>query len=335
VPALLIFCSLYILQGMAIIEPNALGSMVYQAGHPFEDYGQTTYHWQQPLWLLWAYVAGATTPKAYILWCALLAILAGAGAIYGAWRCWGRQWGMLVLVSPMIYTLTTWVGLEDPLVVFCTMLALWSSNPFLFALVGLVGMMTHPVAVIAPAMVIWLRCRNTGSDELPEGALIWWILGLVIGGVCLLSVVPDEMLAGGRWAMITQRSLWEWVTLSILQAPLALYSMAFALWVPLGWAVYRYWIESPRFYTAFVVCLALSALLTTFTLDTSRVLALLTWAPILLALRRAWVIAAAPAGWDHGYLACLVWTGWLGIWAPRLGIWEGVVRTVPFLEWLR
>lgn len=322
--------------GVGFIPSGALESMATQAAHPFVDYGQPTYHWQQPLWLLWASWAGITTVTGYQWWSAgwaLWAVLVACGA---AWMAWGRLWAVLVLVSPISYILTTWIGLEDPLIVVCTAAVLWGGGPVMMAGAGLLGALTHPIAVIAPAMVLVLRRRNRGGDAVTVEEMVWWGMGTVVGGIICMAAVPPDIMAEGRWARAADRSLWEWAVLSSQQLPVALYGMAFGVWVPLVWAVRGYWLESMKFFNAFAVCMVIALALTMVTLDTSRVLALLTWAPILLALRRAERIASAgPSGWDHAYLACLVWTGWLGILAPRVCIWSGRGMMIPFLEWLR
>ena len=323
-----------LLWGAVYLSSSAIESLALQVAHPFEDFGLQTYHWECPLWLLTASWMGANTPQAYRLWSELMAGSAVVLTVFLAHRRWGPLWGRMVVVSPITYVLMTWVGLEDPFTVMVTALCLWGEAGWELALAGFLGAMNHQAAAIAGSFVIVLRMLMWKDyDGLPSWIAAWWPAGVVTGLVANMLIGP---LDGTRLGYIWAHPLGYWLDMSAQQFPMFLYTAAFALWVPAVWVVWRYFAEAPRFYAAFLTAAVVSLGLTLFTLDSTRVFALLMWAPLLLALRKGEIISKYwGSGRDQLYRDALWATSWAGILVPRFCIGSGTVMCLYFLEVLR
>lgn len=321
--------------GWCYIPDGALEQMAWQAADPWLDIGQNTCHQERPLWLLLCGWLGANTVPGYSLFSGMVNVLAVCVAAGGAWWAWGRRWALLVLVSPISYVLTTWVGLEDGLTVILTSVMMWATPLPVIALVAALAAMTHPAAMLAGLAILLLRRQWNG--RVPVGSwlpIMAWGLGTILGTSIALSLAPAGFVADTRLGQIMGKTPLAWLIISTNNLPMALWSFAFVLWVPLVWAVWRYWVLAPRFYTLVLLYAGLALEITACTLDTTRVFALLMWGPMLLALRRAEELAVLP-GPDEQYRWCLCACGWVGILVPHVAVWSGRVISIPFAEVLR
>lgn len=330
-----IFLASLLLWGASTIPGAALASMAQQAAHPWQDWGQATYHWETPLWLLLCGWVGATTVPAYTAFSAAVNVLAVLVACGLAWRAWGRLGALLVLAHPITYVLLTWIGLEDGLLVMCTAVLVWCWSPWALGFAAGVGVLVHPAWAFIWFGVGTLRVLTENFGR-PHAVGVG--IGLIAGILTKALLTPAGFHVADRLAFILARPALEWLTLSGTYLPLALYSFGFALWVPLVLAVRLLWLERRAYCVVLVGYLVGCAVLTAFTLDTTRVFALLTWGPVLHGLWVGMQTVRATSWGDLRYwnTEAATWAAaYFGFLAPRLCVWAGQVKVIPWLEWVR
>ncbi len=102
--------------------------------------------------------------------------------------------------------------------------------------------------------------------------------------------------------------------------------LGFAVWIPLVVMWWYYYRENPRLFTAYGICLCLFFAVTFFCKDTTRVFALLSWAPTIHMLIYTWRLASQEQDKRaHEFRSTLVFAGLFGWLVPHLFVWDGAI----------
>jgi hypothetical protein len=298
-------------------QVDALAEM---AARPFEFHYEGNYYQEAPLFLILAHTVGAVTRRKYLLFCLAMIATAHASVLGLAVRKLGKPRGvtaaLLFLAHPVTYILHTWIGMFDPLTVACTAVLLFARGVVPVLLAAVVATMNHPsTAFIVPAlMAIRLldRPRNATPASLAAG------LGGVVAGKVFLALTqrlyPFPVYT--RWHYFRDVPFHHWLVVNFSYFSLAVYSFAFALWAPLTAAILARHATARRLTVAFVVSIAGLYGVTFLTLDTTRVFAILTWAPTL------YYLSSSERDPTPGLGRLIRWTALLGWLAPHLFVWD-------------
>ena len=243
---------------------------------------------------------------------------------------------LLLLAHPISYILLTWIGMLDAITVLCTAVALFSRSRVLIVAAATIGFCNHPaVALTIPAVQV-LR-RFSEPDRKSLSYIITAALGIGTGFVCLHFLRASLHIDGlFRLQFILGKPLTEWMALNLKSFPSALYSFHFALWIPVLAMIVVFFRRNPKYYTAWLAVLLASWCIAFFTVDTTRVFALLTWAPTLHALLYTWRVRPDPAARGEKFFrvslaSCAVF-GWL---APHFCVVNGVLYSPWFGQFVK
>jgi len=122
-----------------------------------------------------------------------------------------------------------------------------------------------------------------------------------------------------------------WVRINVTHFPLVLYSMCFALWIPVILMIVLFFKNNRRFYGFYLLVMVGCWCITLVTKDTTRVFALLSWGPTLYCLMHTWRSEGTISAKVGAFRASIVTCALLGWCMPRLFVWEGKVYA-PGLE---
>jgi hypothetical protein len=336
VPIALLAASVLV-NGLSMITPGVLRDVVQLS----RDFGSSpvmrTYHGETPLFYAVAHLLGAVTIPRYLAFCALVTF---AGfAVF--WRLSRRAldstdatlaFGLFV-AHPITYVLQTWIGLGDSLAVACTAVLLVAANPLVLATAAGLGAATHPTVLLSGTALLLLRGASAPA-HLARSAVAIGIAGLVVGriGCALLpSLIGYE--AGSRWQYVNDVSLGQWVIMNAANLPLVLYSLGLALWLPIVGLLVHSAEKRQRVFALYAAWLVCSYAIVFFTKDTSRVYALLTWAPTIHCLMHGWRLSALETTVRASvFRVALVLTAGFGWCVPHLWTGGGVIAAPWFFD---
>jgi len=330
-----IFALHLIWNGVSTIPSVVLQWMVWMVTHPFADYGLSNYRYQTPFWLLFANAVGATSTTSYLVLCILTNIV----ALLTVWWLGTRKWGalavLLFLAHPISYILWTWIGLEDAVTVICTAVLLFVSSRWLILGAVVLGTLNHPAMIFLMPSVLGLR-HLSEPEAVSRQTLVFGAAGVGLGTLACFGVQSQldfELQTRLDYLLGMPFDYWRQINLSHL--PLVLYSFGFALWIPLVWCVRSYFFAGRRYFLFFLGCMMTFYGITFFSRDTTRIFALLSWAPMLHCLLSGSRLRLREGQQADAYFGqALFLTAILGWLAPHFFLWNGQVRILPFLKWM-
>ena len=323
--------------GLAIITPGALLELVDLARDLGASPTMRTYHGEAPLFFAIAHLVGAVTIPRYLAFCVLTNLAAFAVFMLAARRAVGRTeatlaFGLLV-AHPITYTLQTWIGLGDGLAVACTAVLLFARTPLVLAMAAVVGASSHPSVLFGGVALLFLRAASA-PVSLSWPAVVAGVAGLLIGRIgCALLPPLIGYEVGSRWQYISEVSLTQWAIMNAKNWSIVLYSLGFAVWLPVL-ALFAYAIETRRrVFALFGIWLVCSYAIAFFTKDTSRVYAMLTWGPTVHCLLYGWTLSATQATpRESMFRISVVLTASFGWCVPHLWTGGGVIAAPWLLD---
>jgi hypothetical protein len=317
---------------------HVLTSEFKNAKNPFAFNGSGNYLQEAPLYFILAHWVGATTPQKYLLFCGAAILLAHAIFLILAVRTLGREDGILAsllfVAHPITYILNTWIGMVDPLTVICTTVVLFARGIFPVLIASALSTFNHPSTTFIVPSVLLLRFVATSRDATVP-MLVAGGTGIVIGKFLCRSVwMMYTFPVYTRWDFFVEIPWKHWLKVNFSHFSIAVYSFAFALWIPLVIAIASGYNNSKKF----IVCYAIVILglygVTFLTLDTTRVFAVLSWAPTLYMLI-SFLREPSPGPRPFPNIGALVrWCALLGWLAPHLFVWDGRVYSAGLTEML-
>jgi hypothetical protein len=307
--------------------------------HPFAYHGRQVYYQESPLYFLIAHVLGATTPRRYLLLCIVAAGVVPILFLRLSVKAFGKEKGLvaglLFLAHPIRYVLNTWLGMVDPLTVACTTVFLFTSRELPAGIAMACSTFNHPGSLfILPSLF---------SLDLVSGmtrAKLWkyaaGFLGVLFGmGLCRWIQTLYAFTVYTRWDYFQEIPPRHWLIINFSYLPQAIYSFAFALWVPLVVGLLWNFRGAARVWMVYGIVMFGLYGVTFFTVDTTRVFAILSWAPTFWMLLRWYEAPSSKECVTGDYGALLRWFALLGWLAPHLYLWDGVVYSPGVPDILR
>lgn len=287
----------------------------------------STYHGETPLFFLLAHALGATTLPRYLVFCGCIVIVVYS-LVYNYANRRKSPPAMLCLLlfasHPIAYILQTWFGMVDGLTVASTAVLLFSRSTVAMAPASLVLMLNHTSAPLIALPLLILRILS-GDSVVSLRHFCVVAISLLIGKILLISFLGVDIESASRLGFIFHVPLSHWVRINITHLPLIVYSMFFALWIPIIFMVVLFFNDNRRFYGCYLLFLAGFYCVTLVTLDTTRVYAMLSWGPTLCCLMHTWDKTAERTIRNTVFRACVVASAFLGWCLPRLFVYDGKV----------
>jgi len=275
---------------------------------------------------------GATSPRAFFLLCLAIILLTLAGV---AWRLRAiveRDIAVvafaLLLGHPVITVLLSWIGEPDALTFAATAVALVSSSPLAIGVAAAVGVANHTMAIASLSIV--LAVRWAGGERITLAHVVALVAGLAAGSVVVGQFLAAQHLsAGSRFAFVTEIGFGYWIKQAIGALPFTLWAMHGGVWLALIACAWPLWHEHRRYVLAQAAATMVAFVAAFVSLDTTRIFALLAWAPAVHLILTAW--RQAPPGEARTDLRrALVIAALVALAALRIFVWEGAVHASPF-----
>lgn len=324
------------LHGLAIA-----GDDVYRrlAENPFEaryDINAWNYFQESPLLALIGYHTGWTSPLAFHTLCLGLVLVGfGAAATWGWLRLGAEQaplFFLLLVVHPVTLMLLNWLGMPDALTFLFTVVVLFTRSYTLLTAVCLLGLFNHPMMLFIAPVIIGLRLV-AGETGLTRWHALAVALGLALGwslNYLYLALLQIDTFSRLDYAL--NRDMWVWLQFNLIHLPLSLFSLHNIIWLALGVSLLAAFPYHRAYFGWLLLAQAGFYAITFVTLDTTRVFALLAWAPTLHGVGYALHLTRdrGPERLYRQLRLALLAIGLLGLVMPDYYMWSGELRTPAF-----
>jgi len=322
--------------GFSIVPPGHIKKYVSFAADPLNSDLFITYNGDAPLHYLLAHAVGASTIVRYLTMCIFFVLLTYVSIyIFSSRNKELKSDPTLILLifcaHPISYILTTWIGLYDGITVLCTSILLFIDSPIVISAIACLGFTNHPsIAFISLSLIILRYLTDTGRININHiGAVV---IGLIAGQILLMVLHHYIGIhAETRLSIVNDFQLKEWVKLNLAYLPLVLYSFNFALWIPVMLMLLLFYNNNLLLYNTYLFSMFIFYVITSFTYDTTRVFAILSWAPTLHCLIYTWKLASSDQPRDIMYRNSIIYSASLGWIFPHLYLWDGIIHS-PWLK---
>jgi hypothetical protein len=247
------------------------------------DIHRENYFQESPLLPVLAHLTGWQAPAPFGLLCFSVILAGFLYLVRAARRRYGALWALLLLAlllaSPLTMVLLSWIGMPDAITFLVLALMLYVRQGWVVFLLAALGSYNHPIVMFA-VPGLWLlrwRARDSGVTWLHValatlGVLAGWLAVRVFLHINSIEVVSRAEFVG-------ERNLLYWIKYNLEHLPVALFSLQNMGWFALAGSV-AILLRLDRGYAwCLLGLLALFYGITFFCLDTTRVFALLAWAP--------------------------------------------------------
>jgi len=275
---------------------------------------------------------GATSPHAFFFLC--LAIVLGTLAAL-AWRFRATLEPdaavilfALVVAHPVVTILLSWIGEPDGITFATTALVLLSGSPVAIGAAAAVGAANHTMAIVS--LPIALVIRWAGGERVSAAHALALLVGL-IGGLILVGqfLAAQHLVAGSRLEFVRDIGFGYWIKQSLGSLPIMLWSLHGGVWFALILSAWLMWETNRAYVLVQAAAMGVAFLAAIVSLDTTRVFALLAWAPAVHLVLTAW--RRESEGTARATLRrALVVAALVALTTPRLFVWEGAVVASPF-----
>lgn len=297
-------------------------------------------YWQESLLLpLLAYYLGLTGTITFNV--LVSSMLTGTYLLFG-WLTY-RQWGSLLalvtttllITSPLTTVLLSWLGTPDGLTVALTVPFLFTQSSFLILFLAFLGAANHPAFIVAIMEILILRWASRDGISIKQ--FIYATAGTIVGyGAAKLFLQFHGIKVVSRFDFMQLKTISEWVSMNMENLPGTLFSLFNIHWLILPICMIMFFNKDRRFFSLVVSMLLLNYGLVFFTLDTTRVFSLTSWAVLFVCIFHSYKLAVSEVenGTAHRvqYLQALMLIGILSIFTPRYFSWVGEIHFSPFYK---
>ena len=300
-------------------------------------------YWQEnPLLPLIAHYLRLTAPTAFNILC--FVILTGAFlsfALLSSHR-WGSApsliFSTLLITSPLTTVILTWLGTPDGLTLLLTVPFLFTGSSLLLFFLSVLGAANHPAFMIAVIEILALRWA--ARDGVKFKHILMAGLGLAAGyGLVRWFLTVNQIEIVSRVDFMLLMNAGEWLKMNALNFPMSLASLFNVHWLILVICLVMFFKRDRIFYSLALFFLLVNSAFTVFTLDTTRIFALLSWGVLFECMFHSYSLARtdkdANPQVERQFLQSLVVVGMFSLIAPRYFSWLGEVHTTPFYQFLR
>lgn len=282
---LLLVCFIFIQYGVGIVPREFYRHVAVNPYVEQKEVHENNYFQESPLLPIVAHHLGLVSRLSFNLFC--LAVIIGAYGLF-AYFCRNRLESSLAFTvfallqaHPVTTVLLSWLGMPDGITFAVTVLALFVSSLAGLAALSVLCAFNHPVALFAIPTVLVLR--RLANDK----GITWWhpvvvVMALGLGMLAVLGFLHlNDINTYSRISHAAALDLKYWLNQNLSFFPTTLFSFHNVIWLAIGFcimAAYRY---NRLYFIVFALTQLCFYAITFFCLDTTRVFALLAWAPAI------------------------------------------------------
>jgi hypothetical protein len=241
----------------------------------------------------------------------------------------------LLITSPLTTILLSWLGTPDGLTLALTIPFLFTNSSILIFLLALLGTANHPSFLIAILEILILRWAV--HNEISIKHILLAVLGIVSGyGLIKIFLYTQGTEVVSRLDFMQLRTLRDWVELNMNNLPGTLFSLFNIHWLILPLSMIMFFKKDRRFFVLAGMLLLLNYVIVFFTLDTTRVYSLLSWAVLFVCIFHSYDLAGPETenntDYQKQYLQALILIGVISFFTPRFFSWVGEIHVVSFFK---
>jgi hypothetical protein len=185
-----------------------------------------------------------------------------------------------------------------------------------------------------------LALRWAAGDRIGFKHLLVTGAGLAAGyGLVRWFLAVNQIEIVSRVDFMMFKGFMEWVKMNALNLPMSVASLFNVHWLILVICLVMFFKRNRFFYALVLVFLLLNSAFTVFTLDTTRIFALLSWGVLFECLFHSYNLANAEKDSnpqvERQFLQSLIAVSIVSLFAPRYFSWLGEIHTTPFYQFLR
>ena len=244
----------------------------------------------------------------------------------------------LLITSPLTTVLLSWLGTPDGLTVLLTVPFIFAQSSVLVFFLAFLGAVNHPIFIFAALETLVLRWAARDHINIKHlfSALIATGLGY---GTVKFFLYTNGIEIVSRMDFMQLKTIGEWIKMNMGVLPATLFSLLNIQWLILFVCLIMFYKEDKKFYSLISAVLLINYGITFFTLDTTRVFSLLSWAVLLICILQSYKIALSMIGANphhhNQFLRALIVIGMVSLMMPRYFSWVGEIHSTPFFEWIR
>jgi hypothetical protein len=338
----LVFIGVILINGIGIVPEEPYQRL---AENPFitrTDIHFNNYWQENPLLPIIAFYLGLSSPTAFKILC--FVILMGAVLLFALLS--SRRWGSapalilstLLIISPLMTVMLTWLGTPDGLTVALTVPFLFTQSSLLVFFLSILGATNHPSFMIAVIEILMLRW--VAKDGIKIKHVLTAASGLAIGyGLTWWFLIANRIEVVSRVDFMLLKDMGEWLKMNASNFPISAFSLFNILWLVLLLCLVMFFKRDRNFYSLVLLILLVNYGFTFFTLDTTRIFSLLSWGVLFECMFYSYKLAGAERGKDIAvqkqFLQSLILVAIASFIAPRYFSWVGEIHTTPFYQFLR
>jgi hypothetical protein len=340
----LLFCIVLLIvvliNGVSLVPPEHYYRL---AQNPFvtrTDISLDNY-WQESILLpLFTYYTHLNSKAAFHLFCVVIIILSFSLFALLSKRRYGKSLSLLfttlLILSSLTTVLLSWVGMPDNITVLLTVPLFFTNSLLWFFVLSILGMTNHVVFAFVVMEILTLRWVAR------EKALNHWHFLVTILGLSVGYFVVNAFLAFNginilnRIDFMSRYGLDSWAAWNTNYFPMTLFSLLNSQWLILAVCFIMFFNKDRRFFAAVFFFLVVNYLITFFTLDTTRVFALLSWGIVFESIFHSYHLARKESNdkYEKELSSALLLVAFLSIIVPRYYAFEGEIVLSPFKEFL-
>ena len=265
--------------------------------------------------------------------------IAGAYSLF-AWLAF-RRWGTVValisttllITSPLTTIMLSWLGTPDGLTVLLTTPFLFANSSIVIFLLAILGATNHPTFIVAIMEILILRWA--ANDGINIRRIVFAAIGTIIGyGIVKFFLYSYDIDIVSRFDFMQLKTVSEWIKLNLENLPSTLFSLFNIHWLLFPVSIILFFKKDRRFFSLVILLLLTNYGIVFFTLDTTRIFSLTSWAVLFMCIFHSYNLAtledSGKVNYQKQYLQALMLIGIISFFTPRYFSWVGEIHTAPF-----
>jgi hypothetical protein len=230
------------------------------------------------------------------------------------------------------------MGTPDGLTVLLTIPFLFTHSGLLMFVLAILGVTNHPTFIVAVIEILILRML--ANDNIKVRHILSTVTGVIIGyGLVKLFLAGNAIDVISRFDFMQGKTMDFWAKMNAHNLPISMFSLFNIHWLILPVCLIMFFNKDRRFYFLVLLTLLINYGITFFTLDTTRVFILISWAVLFECIFHSYKLAISDYGdeprYQKQFLQALILIGIISFVTPRYFSWVGEIHTTPFYEFFR
>ena len=241
--------------------------------------------------------------------------------------------GALLITSPLTTILLSWLGTPDGLTVALTIPFLFTNSNILIFILAILGTANHPAFMIAILEILVLRWA--ARDKIKIKHIAFATIGIILGyEIVKLFIHANGIDIVSRSDFMQLRTMSEWGKLNLNNLPSTLFSLFNIHWLIFPICMTLFFKKDRWFFYLIILMLLINYGVVFFTLDTTRVFSLASWAVLFSCIFHSYELTASETENNNvyrtQYIQALLLVSLISIFAPRYFSWAGEIHATPF-----